>query len=128
MRTIATIAFLCVLGGIAGAQTERAAPSTPKSFWVACGALAGGVAADAASTHGYLQRGYVEVDSPLLYGRRPSMVRFVAVSAALEGGAAYLGYRMVRSDKKAWRVAGWTLLSWRIGTRWGAAGQNWSLR
>lgn len=126
--TLARIAFLCCFTAIAGAQTVEMPRSTPKSFWVAAGALAGGITADALTTHHYVQLGYTEQDSPLLYGHRPGMVRFVAVSAVLEGGAAYLGYRMVRSDKKAWRVAGWTLLGWRIGTRWSSAGQNWSLR
>ena len=99
------------------AATVAAAPNAvvfhKKLFWSLVGVQAAAVVADAQISELGLQMcpHLIEKQSAWLYGRRPSLARYYATDAFIDGGAALLGYRMVRSRRKFVKAFGWTLVA-----------------
>ena len=46
-----------------------------------------------------------------LLGRRPSAARYYATDAVIDGGGAFLSFKLLHSRRKLFRTAGWILLA-----------------
>lgn len=83
-----------------------------KLFWSLVAADAGSAIADTQISRSGLDMcpNYQEINS-WLYGRRPSLGRYYATDAAIDGGAAFLSYKLLHSRRKSFRMLGWLPLA-----------------
>jgi hypothetical protein len=83
-----------------------------KVFWTLVGVDAASAVADAQTSWSNLQNypNTTEINS-WLYGRRPSLGRYYATFAVMDGGSAFFSYRLLHSRRKSFRMAGWSLLA-----------------
>lgn len=121
----------------APAAVEATTPPTPqkgvvfhkKLFWTLVGVDAASAAADVQTSWHNEQEypnGY-ELNS-WLYGRRPSLARYYATDAAIDGGGAFLGYKLLHSRRRLFRMAGWALLVGLVGQHTAGWSYNLSVR
>jgi hypothetical protein len=83
-----------------------------KVFWTLVGVDAASSVADAqTSWHNEQMSPYLYEQNSWLYGRRPSLGRYYATDLVIDGGAAFLSYKLVHSRRRSLRVAGWILLA-----------------
>jgi hypothetical protein len=87
-----------------------------KVFWTLVGVDAASAVADAQTSSSNLQNypNTTETNS-WLYGRRPSLGRYYATFAVMDGGSAFLSYKLLHSRRKNFRRAGWGLLAFAAG-------------
>lgn len=50
-----------------------------------------------------------------LYGRNPSLGRYYATFAVIDGGGAFLSYKLLHARRESFRMVGWALLAGLIG-------------
>lgn len=50
-----------------------------------------------------------------LYGQRPSRTRYYATDAVMDGGGAFLSYKLLHSRRKFLHTVGWVLLAGLVG-------------
>jgi hypothetical protein len=109
--------------GTASANTTApsvtmASPSHPnnvdfpkKVYWPLVAACGTAAVFDAQMSHGYLTRHPDQIESgSWLLGRRPSLGRYYATFAIMDGGVAVISYKLLHSRHKPLRVIGWGLL------------------
>jgi hypothetical protein len=83
-----------------------------KIFWTMVGACGASAIADTQTSYNNEQRfpNGSENNSWLL-GRRPSLGRYYATFALMDGAGSFLGYKLLHSRRKVLRVAGWGVLA-----------------
>jgi hypothetical protein len=111
------------------APTRAPAPAfqgnrTPAAFWGLAGAYSAAILADNFTTQAALKRGCREVENPMLYGRQPSVPRFLGVSFGIEAGEVFAARRMVRARSRAWHAIGYALIAGEAAARSSAAAKN----
>jgi hypothetical protein len=105
------LGLVMILFGLgAHCQTQPAATTTPKTFWVELGALTTANALDGYTTVRDTNRGWTEVGSPLVLGHQPGALRYSLVEGGAEALTAFGAYRMERSHRKVFRVLGHGLM------------------
>jgi len=87
-----------------------------KVFWTLVAVDAGSAVADA-QTSDHIRNLYPNSSeqNAWLYGRRPGLPRFYATDAVIDGGFAFLSYKLLHSQRKYSRSLGWVLLAVVIG-------------
>lgn len=87
-----------------------------KVFWTLVGVDAASAVADTqTSWHNEQMNAYGVEQNSWLYGRRPSLGRYYATDVLMDGGGAFLSYRLLRSQRRIFRIGGWALLGALIG-------------
>jgi hypothetical protein len=82
-----------------------------KAFWTLVAVDAASAVADAqTSWHNEQKYSNSYEQNSWLYGRRPSLGRYYATFAVIDGGGALLSYHLLHSRHKLARCAGWALL------------------
>ena len=100
-----------------------------KIFWPLVAALAASAVADAQTSHNdELQYPNGSEYNSWLYGRRPSLGRYYATFAVMDGGGSFLSYKLLHSRHKPLRVAGWGVIAALIGSHAAGAILNSGLR
>lgn len=87
-----------------------------KLFWSLVAVDAASAVADA-QTSWHNERTYpnsVEHNS-WLFGKRPSLGRYYATFAGMDGGAAFMSYKLLHARRRPLRVVGWGLLPISVG-------------
>jgi hypothetical protein len=131
IKQLFSICAVCLaVAGAAQAQNDRAQlPDAPipnpsptahqdrvifhkKIFWTMVAACGASAIADAQTSYSNEQRfpNGSESDDWLL-GRRPSLGRYYATFALLDGAGSFLSYKLLHSRRKPLRVAGWGVLA-----------------
>ena len=87
-----------------------------KVFWTLVAVDAGSAIADNQISwhHEQIDPNWYEQNS-WLYGRRPSLGRYYASDVLMDGGGAFLSYKLLHSRRKLLRTAGWVLLAGLVG-------------
>ena len=98
-------------GEMASASQRETAIFPKKVFWPTVAALGTSAAFDAQMSRTYL------VDHPnaheaqsWLLGKRPSLGRYYATFAVMDGAAAVISYKLLHSHRKPVRVIGWSMI------------------
>lgn len=116
--------------GVARAEESLPLPNepirqpTPTLFWGMVGGYTAGVIADTITTQRMMRLGCREVWSPMLYGKRPTVGRFAAVSFGGELAEVIVGRRMVRSRSRLWQAVGYAMVGQGVVVRADASIHN----
>jgi len=83
-----------------------------KVFWSLVGVDAASAVADAQTSwhNEQIYPNTTEMNS-WLYDRRPSLGRYYATFAVMDGGSAFLSYKLLHSRRNSFRMVGWGLLA-----------------
>jgi len=83
-----------------------------KIFWPLVAALAASAVVDAQTSYSNeLQYPNGHENSSWLLGRKPSLGRYYATFALIDGGGTFLSFKLLHSRHKPSRVAGWGVLA-----------------
>jgi hypothetical protein len=132
VRSALVVASLClVASGVARAQGDekRPLPDIPvpstqppppaaetmifhrKVFWSLVAVDAASAVADAQTSWDNLQQNpNLHENLSWLLGRRPGLARYYLTFAAIDGASGFISFRLLHSQRKTLRIAGWGLL------------------
>jgi len=81
-----------------------------KVFWTLVGIDAASAIADV-QTSWHVEQTYPNSSeqNSWLYGQKPSLARYYATIALVDGGAIFLSYRLLHSRRRSFHIAGWIL-------------------
>jgi hypothetical protein len=133
MLLASALLCLCARGGVYAQQSQSQLPDAPapavqpvatpgrqqsvvvfhkKVFWTLVAVDAGSAIADAqTSWHNEQTYPNGSEQHSWLYGRKPTLERYYATFAVMDGGAVFLSYKLLRSRHKFLRLAGWAPLA-----------------
>jgi len=101
-----------------------------KIFWTLVGVDAASAVADAQTSwhNEQIDPNATELNS-WLYGKRPSLARYYATDVVMDGGAAFLSYKLMHSRRKFLRTAGWGVIAFAAGQHLNSVRINaWTVR
>ena len=97
------------------APSQDAVVFHKKIFWSVVAVDAASAVADAqTSWHDLQVNPNLHEQQSWLLGRRPSLGRYYATFAVLDGGGAYLSYKLLHSRHRLFRIAGWGVLAYAV--------------